>query len=157
MTRLSRMTRRCRDDTGNAIVSLVFFMSAIIIGGVLASIAVSIIAQSSYTAVQVSMTTAADQRFDAYTAELNSTAAPNVGSECYPNLHVCVSVDSVADTTTQRVVTLKSVYGDGKDTAATKRILTITAVTHISGYDSEGNPVWVNVSGGVSPFTAYGR
>lgn len=128
------MFRNLRDEIGNAASSVVLAILAAIIGGTLVTIAVSLVSTIDGTAAANSASDAVSARYADYLAD------PDDLSEiCYPASDTCVSI-----TADGAVVTLTADHGEG-DYIMSRDRATVTTVTHISGFDSDGNPIWVSV------------
>ena len=139
-------------DRGSATVAMVFLAASVIVGSVLANLAVSVVVSLTAVDRSQSMTAAIEQRYGDYLLQMDvATGTSPIGPLCYSSLNTCVSVTVGAASGGPATVSLRAVYGTNQQTMIRNRTINPTSATNIAGFDAAGNPVWVSVPG----ITAY--
>lgn len=129
-------------DRGSASAAVVFVIVAAVLGGILATIALSVTSATSATTGITMMESAITARANAYITELTSTSTPETGEVCYPGTRSCVAVVE----TGPQEIELTAVYNGGDQTITRTRTVS-SGVTHIAGYNDHGEPIWVDEPG----------
>ena len=138
---------------GSATVAMVFLAASVIVGSVLANLAVSVAVSLTAVDRSQSMTAAIEQRYGDYLSQMDAASGTSpIGPLCYSSLNTCVSVTVGTASGGPSTVSLSAVYGNNQQTLVRSRTISPTNATNIAGFDAAGNPVWVSVPG----VTAYG-
>ena len=114
---------------------MVFLAASVIIGSVLANLAVSVVVNLTAVDRSQSMTAAIEQRYGDYLSQMDAASGLSpVGSLCYSSLKTCVSVTVQSATGGPVSVLLTAVYGNHQQTIVRTRTISATsAIKIISG------------------------
>lgn len=131
-----------RMEGGSASAAVIFVIVAVIIGGILATIALTVTSATSANTGITMMESAVTARTNSYLSDLATNPNPSTAEICYPATRSCVTVTAAnADQ-----ITLQATYNGG-DLMIDRTASTKSGVSHISGFDEWGDPVWAVVPG----------